>query len=123
MMNDQLYREIILEHWKNPQNFGEISNPDFEISDYNPLCGDKIKITGIISNGKVKDLKFTAEGCAISVASGSILTEELKHKSIEKIKDSTQEEYLNLLEVDLTSVRIKCGLLPYSALRKALKDI
>ncbi len=122
-MNSQLYREIILEHWKNPQNWGEVSNADFEISDYSPLCGDKIKITGKIKNGKVEDLKFTAEGCAISVASGSILTEELKDMNIEEIKNISQEDFLNLLEIDLTTSRIKCGLLPYSALQKAIKQL
>jgi nitrogen fixation protein NifU and related proteins len=125
-MQDPLYREIILEHWTNPQNYGVIKHADFEINDDNPLCGDEIKITGkiTVSNaaGKEKiltDIKFTGEGCAISTASASVFTEKIKGMSIAKIKKITPEEVLQEIGLQLTPARMKCGLLVYSTLKQA----
>lgn len=142
-MDDQLYREIILEHWKNPQNYGVIDDADIDISDSNPLCGDEIRITAslIIPNSvrnpdvssandgilkqvqedsAITDIKFICQGCAISKASGSILTELVKEIGLTAFKNLDQSSYLNNLEVNLTPARLKCALLPYSALQKAL---
>lgn len=146
-MDDQIYREIILEHWKNPQNYGVIADADIDISDSNPLCGDEILITaslviplkkGIIPPTTPKDkndprireddnviaeIKFIGQGCAISKASASLFTEFIKGKSITEIKNLTQEEALQLLTIMLTSARLKCALLPYSTLQKALEKV
>lgn len=121
-MNNTLYREEILEHWKNPLNYGQILNADFEIDDYNPLCGDKIHLTGKISNGKIKDVKFISEGCVISKASASILTEFVKNKKLTEIKNLSQQEFLSQIEIPLTAARLNCALLSYSALQKAIKQ-
>lgn len=121
MMNDSLYRETILEHWRNPQNWGTVDEADFMVDDYNPLCGDSIHLTGKLINRKISEIKFTGEGCVISRAAGSILTEYVRGKSVKEIKGLNQKDYLSLLEIPLTVARLKCALLPYSALQKALK--
>lgn len=121
-MNNSLYREEILEHWKNPFNYGKITDADFEIDDYNPLCGDKIHLTGKISGGKIKDVKFISEGCVISKASASILTEFIKGKKVKEIQDLKQQDFLSQIGVTLTVARLKCALLSYSALQKAIKQ-
>lgn len=122
-MDNQLYREIILEHWKNPQNFGEIENADIEIHDYNPLCGDEIKLTVNINDREILDIKFLGKGCAISIASASILTLEINQKKVDEFQKMTQQDFLDLLEIELTAARLKCALLSYSALNKALTEI
>jgi nitrogen fixation NifU-like protein len=119
-MEDQLYREIILEHFKNPLNYGIVSSPDFEIEDFNPLCGDEIKITGKIKNGKLIEIKFQSLGCAISKASASIMTESFLNESIDIILEKEPDDYLKLLEIELSPSRIKCALLGFSALKKSL---
>ncbi len=122
-MNNTLYREEILEHFKNPQNWGTVKEADFAIDDNNPLCGDSIHLTGKISKNRITDVKFTGEGCVISKASASILTEYAKGKDTEEIQKLNQQNFLSLLEIPLTAARLKCALLPYSALQKALKKV
>jgi nitrogen fixation NifU-like protein len=120
-MEDQLYREIILDHWKNPQNYGVIADADIDISDNNPLCGDEIRITAKIQNNKLTEILFISEGCAISRASASLFTEKIKGMSIEEIKKITPEEVVEELGVPLTPTRTKCALLLYSTLQRGLK--
>ena len=122
-MEDQLYRELILEHFKNPLNYGIVNNPDFDISDYNPLCGDEIRITGKVQNGKLTEVKFKSLGCAISKASVSIMTENFLDHNIEEIKRMKPEDYLKILEIELSPSRIKCALLGFSALKKSLFEL
>lgn len=118
-MQDPLYREIILEHWTNPQNYGVIKNADFDVDDNNPLCGDEIKITGKIEDGKLVKIAFTGEGCAISKASASVFTEKIKGMKISEIKKITPEEVLDEIGLTLTPARMKCALLVYSTLKTA----
>lgn len=125
-MQDPIYREIILEHWTNPQNYGFIKNADFEVDDNNPLCGDEIKITGKIAASNavgdesiLTDIKFTGEGCAVSKASASVFTEKIKGMKIAEIKKITPEEVLEEIGLQLTPARMKCGLLVYSTLKTA----
>src|SRR5258708_481325 len=115
---DPLYREIILEHWQHPQNFGVIKNADFDITDVNPLCGDEIRVTGKIQNGKLTKIAFFGESCAISRASASLFTEEVKGKKLDLIRKKKEKDVLALLGIDLTPARIKCALLVYTTLRK-----
>lgn len=119
-MNDTLYRDELLEHWKNPQNWGQVLNANFTIDDNNPLCGDSIHLTGKVTKGKLVDIKFTGDGCVISKASASIMTEYVKGKAVDQLKKIKQDEFLSLLEISLSLSRIKCALLPYSALQKSL---
>ena len=119
-MEDQLYRELILEHYKNPLNYGIISDPDFDISDYNPLCGDEIRITGKVKDEKLIEIKFKSLGCAISKASASIMSENFTGKQISEIINMKPNDYLKILEIELSPSRIKCALLGFSALKKSL---
>lgn len=119
-MNDSLYKDIILEHYKNPLQYGVIKNPDIAIDDYNPLCGDEIHLTIKIKDSKVIDIQFTSIGCVISKASASIFLEFVLNKKITEVKKISQEEFLNLLNLQLTASRFNCALLVFSALKKAL---
>lgn len=116
-----IYRDIILEHWKNPQNYGVIEDADIDVTETNPLCGDTIRLMIELKNKKVERISFVGEGCAISKASASLFTEELKGKTIEELKKIKPEDVLNLMEIDLTPSRTKCALLIYKTLQKALK--
>jgi len=113
-----LYREEILEHWRNPQNFGEINKPDVVVEQINPLCGDKVTFFFTIKKGYIEDVKFTGSGCAISVASSSILSEAIKGKSIKVIKRITSQDVLGFMGGNVAPARLKCAFLPLEALRK-----
>lgn len=117
---DPLYREIILEHWEHPQNYGIIKNADFDVTENNPLCGDELRLTGKIKNGIVTQIAFSGESCAISRASASLFTEEIKGKSLVQIKKKNDEDVLGLLGIELTPARMKCALLVWKTLQKEL---
>lgn len=119
-MDDQLYREIILEHWKNPQNAGVIENADVDLEEYNPLCGDKVRITATLHGNTLSHMKFQGEGCAISQACSDILADTVIDKSVDDILHITQKDFLEYINISLTPARLKCALLAYSTLQKAL---
>lgn len=124
---DDLYREVILDHFKNPRNFGKLKNPTSTFSLYNSACGDRITIDIVIKNKEqttsnkiIEDIKFTAEGCAISMASASMLTEKVIGKNIEEVQKFKTEDILKMLGITLTPTRLKCALLPLEVLHKAV---
>lgn len=119
---DPLYREIILDNWQNPQNYGVIRHADFDVIQNNPLCGDIIRVTGKIIDGKLTKIAFSGEGCAISKASASLFTEEIKGEKVEKIKKITEKDVLKLLGIDLTPARMKCALLVYKTIIPVLSS-
>ncbi len=119
-MEDPLYREIILEHWQNPQNYGVIEAATMQADGKNPLCGDEIHLTGVVENGVLVDVAFTGEGCAISKASASLFTERVKGMTIQDIEKLTAEDVLKGLEISIAPARIKCALLVYSTLKSAM---
>lgn len=117
-MSDDIYREIILDHYRNPRNKGKLSNADVSIHDSNPLCGDEIDIHLKIEEEKVKDIKFEGRGCAISQASASMLTEMIMDKPLTTVKDLTREDILeNIGLMNLGPARIKCALLSLKVLK------
>ena len=117
-MSDDIYREIILDHYRNPRNKGKLSNADVSIHDNNPLCGDEIDIHLKIEEEKVKDIKFEGRGCAISQASASMLTEMIMDKPLTTVKDLTKEDVLeNIGLMNLGPARIKCALLSLKVLK------
>jgi len=120
-MQDPLYREIILDHWKNPQNYGIIKNPNIDVSEVNVICGDIIRLTGKIKNRKLTEIAFTGAGCAISKASASLFTEKIRGNELAKIKKITEKNVLKNLPVSITPARYNCALLCFRALKKALK--
>ena len=115
---DDFYRELILDHYKNPRNFGTLEQPDFTYEDDNPLCGDRIRIdVKLDEEGRVAAVRFSGQGCAISQASASMLTEEIIGKSLEEVKQIDKQYLLDLLGIPLGPVRLKCALLSLKVLK------
>ena len=114
------YREEILEHWKNPQNFGEMKRPDLVIDQVNPLCGDEVTFYFKIRRGKISDVSFVGSGCAISVASASLLSEAIKNKGVLEINKLTGEDVLGLIGGKVAPARLKCAFLSLEAVKKII---
>lgn len=114
---DDLYRELILDHYQHPHHHGEIPDADISYEDSNPLCGDKIRIDIKLKNNVVEDVKFNGKGCAISQASASMLTDALIGKSLDEIKTMDKQFVLDLLGIPLGPTRIKCALLPLKVVK------
>jgi len=118
MGSADIYREIILDYYRNPRNFGKIESPDIALRESNPLCGDEIEIQVKFDGDKVKDIKFNGKGCAISQASASMLTEMVMGKSLEEMKKVGKEDILESLGLpNLGPARIKCALLSLKTLK------
>lgn len=122
MKSLEIYKEHILDLYKNPHNKGNLNNPTHEFYKNNPLCGDEIKIQLIIHGNKITDIKFSGQGCAISQASASLLTDRIKNFTINQIKKFSSADLLNLLKIPISYTRIKCALLPLDAVKGALKN-
>lgn len=109
---DDLYREFILEHYRNPQNYGTMDDATFEAEGQNPLCGDELHVqVAVDEDQKIADVRFTGQGCAISQASMSILSEEILGKQLDDVAAMSREDIVELIGIDLTPVRLKCALL------------
>lgn len=120
-MQEEIYKENILDHYKHPHNFGTLDNATIKNREVNPLCGDELEITLLIKDKKVVDVKFSGKGCAISVAAGSMLTDEVKGKTIDEVKKFGKNEMLEMLGIKVGVVRMKCALLALKTLQKGLK--
>ena len=119
---DDLYRDYILEHYRHPHNFGVLEAPTSKYEGANPLCGDRITMFLGIADGVVKEVAFTGRGCAISQASASLLTDEIKGKTVEEVEKMTPEDVLELIGVEISPARLKCALLSLDTLSHALAD-
>lgn len=117
---DALYRDFILDHYRNPRNAGTLERPDASFEDLNPLCGDKIRMDLRIRDGVVEDVKFKGRGCAISQASASLLTESIKGKKIAEIDAIGKGDVLADLGISISAARLKCALLGLKVLKQAL---
>jgi nitrogen fixation NifU-like protein len=117
-LSEDIYREIILDHYRNPRNKGTLPNADISIHDSNPLCGDEIDIHLKVEEDTIKDIKFEGRGCAISQASASMLTEQVINKPLNTVKDIAKEDILeNIGLMNLGPARIKCALLSLKVLK------
>ena len=115
---DDLYREVIIEHYKNPTFRGRLNPHDISFEDSNPLCGDHIVIDlKVDEKGIVRDARFDGHGCAISQASADLLLESIIGKSLEEVKVLNKQTILDLLGIDLGPVRLKCALLSLKVLK------
>ena len=119
---DQLYREVILDHYKNPRGHGIIEGADAEAEGQNPLCGDEVSIyVSFEPDGEtIEEVKFSGRGCAISQAATSMLMEMVKGRSATEIADLPKEELLEEIGIPLTPVRLKCAMLGLTTLKVAL---
>ena len=120
---DDLYRDEILEHYRNPHNFGVLESPTTAKEGANPLCGDRITLMlGINDEGTIDDVAFTGRGCAISQASASMLTDEIKGKPLSEIAQMGKDDVLENLGIEISPARMKCAMLSLETLRDAVKD-
>ena len=117
MSFDDLYRQNILEHYQNPRNFGTLEHPDISAEDSNPLCGDEIRIDLQVKDGVIEDVRFSGKGCSISRAAASMLTEEIRGKTLEEVKRIGKDDVLEMLGIELGPVRLKCALLALKTLK------
>jgi nitrogen fixation NifU-like protein len=134
---DSLYREVILDHHRDPRNFGALEGATAKVEGYNPLCGDRVEIAVKVSGDKLIDCRFKGEGCSICMASASMMTEEVMGRALAEVQETIDgfrallkgEECPLAVEGDLESlvgvrnfpVRIKCALLPWTTLNDAVK--
>ncbi|MFZ8845296.1 MULTISPECIES: Fe-S cluster assembly sulfur transfer protein SufU [Thermoflexus] len=117
---EDLYREIILDHYENPRNYGVLPDADISYEDDNPLCGDRIRIDLKVQDGRIVDVRFSGKGCAISQASASMLTERIKGATVEEARRLTRDDILEMLGIPLGPARIKCALLSLKVLKAGL---
>jgi nitrogen fixation protein NifU and related proteins len=119
---DDLYRDYILDHYRHPHNFGVLEAPTVSSEGANPLCGDRITMMLDISDGVVRDVAFTGRGCAISQASASLLTDEIKGKTVADVEKMTPDDLLELIGVEISPARLKCALLSLDTVAHALAE-
>ncbi len=116
---DALYRDYILEHYKNPRNFGELEPHDLEFHDHNPLCGDEMGVHIRVEDGRIGELRFHGQGCAISQAAASIASEELIGMPLDEAGELSASWMIDLLGIPISPTRRKCALLNLKVLRGA----
>ena len=117
-MSDDIYREIILDHYRNPRNKGKLPGADISTHDSNPLCGDEIDIHMKVQGDKILDVKFEGRGCAISQASASMLTEMVINQPLTSVKDIAKTDILeNIGLTNLGPARVKCALLALKVMK------
>ncbi|MBE9912490.1 SUF system NifU family Fe-S cluster assembly protein [Paenibacillus donghaensis] len=138
MQLDDLYRRVIMDHYKNPRNRGKFEDGTLTVDLNNPTCGDKISLQLKVDNGIVQDAKYTGEGCSISMSSASMMTEAVKGKTVEEAQDLASrfsalmqgedvhfdgyEDIEALSGVNKFPARIKCATLAWNALRKGIDE-
>jgi len=119
---DSIYKENIIDHYKNPRNFGDLPGADVIVKEANASCGDMLQLAIKFNRGQIGDIKFKSVGCAISTAAGSLLTEKVKKiKVIEVIRGIKDEDMIEMLGIEVSPTRMKCATLPLRALQKALR--
>jgi nitrogen fixation protein NifU and related proteins len=117
---DELYRDYILEHYKEPRNFGELPERDLEFHDRNPLCGDEMEVQIRVEDGKIADLKWHGQGCAISQAAASIASEELIGMQVDDAAKLDADWMIDHMGIQISATRRKCALLNLKVLRGAV---
>jgi nitrogen fixation protein NifU and related proteins len=118
---EDMYREIILDHYKNPRHYGKLEPADISFEDDNPLCGDRVRIDiRLDADRRVKEFAFSGKGCAISQASASMLGEEAIGKTLDELKQLDKEQVLEMLGIELGPTRVKCALLALKVLKAGI---
>ena len=121
-VGDGIYKENIMDHYKNPHNHGMISNAEIKHTENNPLCGDVVTVTLKLDGHKIEDAKFAGRGCAISQAAASMLTDEIKGKTLKEAQNLKRENVVEMLGIEVGPVRTKCAVLGLVAVREGIKE-
>ena len=121
-VDEQFYREQILDHYRHPRNAGVLDPADAQAAGKNPFCGDEIRVTLRLDGGLVSELAFAGRGCAISQAAASMLSEEIVGRPIEEVAAYSRDEILELLGITVNPSRLKCAVLGLGAVKRALHD-
>lgn len=117
---DDFYKDYILDHYRNPRNFGNLENPDASAEDLNPLCGDRIRFElNVDDEGRVTEVRFSGRGCAISQASASMLSETIVGEKLEDIARMPKERVLENVGIGISPARLKCATLGLKVLKSA----
>jgi nitrogen fixation NifU-like protein len=122
-VTDSLYREAILDHYRNPRNRGTLDLADFSYEDVNPLCGDEIRIDVQTDGERVTDVRFSGRGCAISQAAASILMEMVEGQPLDEVKAISREDLLEELGVPISPARMKCAMLGLKVLKAGIYGV
>ena len=122
MSEEEINTEILLDHYRNPHNYGQVEDPTSKILEYNPVCGDTVQMTVKIEDGRLSDVKFIGRGCSVSQGTASMLTDHVKGKTVEEVKKITPEDVLGMLGLSLGPSREKCALLSLNTLHKCIKN-
>lgn len=120
---DSLYREVILEHYRDPHHHGRLAAPTISVEVDNPLCGDRLTIDLLLRDGTVADLGFTGRGCAISQAGASLLGDEVIGKPVAAVATLTWHDMMDILGVEIGPARLKCALLALRGVKMALAEV
>ena len=120
---DDLYRENILDHYRNPRNAGHIEHPSATAEGVNPLCGDELAIELKVEDGVVTDVRYNGRGCAISQAAASMLSDQIKGRPVSDLTGVGKDDVLEELGIPLTPIRLKCALLSVGVLKVALNGL
>ena len=120
---DDLYRDYILEHYRRPHNFGVLEAPSASYEGANPLCGDRITMQLTVADGVVSEVGFTGRGCAISQASASLLTDEIRGKPVADVTAFGAADLLDLLGIEISPARLKCAMLSFDSLQHLLDEL
>ena len=115
-----IYSENIMEHYRDPINLGKLENKNAYYKDSNPLCGDNIEVSLFIDNDKIIDIKYISEGCAISRASSSIISEKIKGMNVKDVLMLNRDYVLDAIGIQLNSIRLKCAMLSLRTIQKAI---
>lgn len=121
MTDEEMSKEMLLEHYRNPHNYGRVENPSASMIEFNPVCGDTVQITIKVENGIIVGVKFIGRGCSISQGSASMLTEKVLGISVEDAKKITQDDILEMLGMTLGPSREKCAILSLNTLQKCIR--
>ena len=114
------YREVILDHYKKPRNSAELPEPDRVSQCKNPSCGDRVTLQLKVDDGVISEVGLIGNGCAISQASASLLTDEIKGRPLAEVEEMKNQDILDLLGIEISPARLKCALLSVDTLHRAL---
>ena len=117
-----LYSAILLDHFRHPRNYGSLDAPDISNEQFNPLCGDRIRLELKLEKARVVEVRFTGDACAIATAAASLLTEMVRGEDIENLTNIPDAQLISALESDIKPARVQCALLPLQALREGVKN-